>query len=151
MVPNLLPLGIAFGCWAMISGEINFTMSIVLGMALGVIVDDTIHFLSKYLHARRSLNLSPEDAIVYSFRTVGTALLVTSIVLACGFMILSFSAFLPNSGMGQLTVLAIVAALFTDFFLLPPLLLMLDRNGRVVDSNSDTALPEEVHHEALAS
>lgn len=127
VIPNLLPLGVAFGGWALLSAEINFTMAVTLGMVMGIIVDDTIHFLTKYRRAREELGLNPEDAIRYAFRTVGTALLVTSIILCAGFMIVSTSAFLPNGGMAQLTTMAIIAALLVDFFLLPPLLLLFDR------------------------
>lgn len=129
VVPNLLPLGVAFGVWALVSAEINFTMAVTLGMVMGIIVDDTIHFLTKYRRARQELGLDPEAAIRYAFRTVGTALLVTSVILSAGFLIISTSAFLPNGGMAQLTTIAIVAALVVDFFLLPPLLLLIDRDA----------------------
>ena len=128
LIPNLVPLGLAFGIWGIIDGKINFTMAIVLGMVIGIVVDDTIHFLSKYLRARRELNHSPEDAIIYSFRTVGTALTTTSLILVAGFMVLAQSAFLPNGGMAQLTAIAIVCALIADFFLLPALLLVVDKD-----------------------
>ncbi len=126
IIPNLLPLGIAFGVWGIIDGEINFTMAVVLGMVMGIIVDDTIHFLTKYLRARRELGMGTEDAIAYAFRTVGTALTVTSLILCAGFLILSTSAFLPNGGMAQLTTIAIIAALVADVLLLPPLLMLVD-------------------------
>ena len=128
LIPNLVPLGLAFGLWGLIDGKINFTMAIVLGMTVGIVVDDTIHFLSKYLRARRELGQTPEQAIVYSFRTVGTALTTTSLILVAGFAVLAQSAFLPNSGMAQLTSIAIICALIADFFLLPALLLLVDRH-----------------------
>ena len=138
LIPNLVPLGLAFGIWGIIDGKINFTMAIVLGMVIGIVVDDTIHFLSKYLRARRELNYTPDDAIVYAFRTVGTALTTTSVILVAGFMVLAQSAFLPNGGMAQLTSIAIVCALIADFFLLPALLLVVDK-----DSPKD----QETHYE----
>ncbi|WP_348672446.1 MMPL family transporter [uncultured Abyssibacter sp.] len=141
LVPNLVPLGLAFGLWGIIDGKINFTMAIVLGMTVGIVVDDTIHFLSKYLRARRELGQSPQEAIVYSFRTVGTALTTTSLILVAGFAVLAQSAFLPNSGMAQLTSIAIICALIADFFLLPVLLLLVDRERA---PTSET--PEEDTH-----
>jgi uncharacterized protein len=102
-------------------------MAIVLNMTVGIIVDDTIHFMTKYLRARREQNLPPEDAIRYSFHNVGGALVVTTLILTAGFLILAQSAFLPNSGMAQLTAATIVAALVFDLTLLPALLLKLDR------------------------
>ncbi|MDX1496547.1 MAG: MMPL family transporter, partial [Salinisphaeraceae bacterium] len=127
LIPNLLPIGIAFGIWGMIDGEINFTMAMVMGMTLGIVVDDTIHFLSKYLRGRREKGYNVEEAVRYSLRTVGSAITVTTFILTAGFLLLATSNFLPNSGNSQLTALAITAALVADFLLLPALLLHLDR------------------------
>ena len=80
-VPNLLPALMALGLWGFLVGEINLGLSIVTGMCLGIIVDDTVHFLSKYLRARREQQLDAENAVRYAFSTVGAALVVTSIGL----------------------------------------------------------------------
>lgn len=138
VIPNLFPLGMAFGLWALWSGEINFAMSFSMGVVLGIIVDDTIHFLSKYLRARREQGLSTEAAIAYSFRTVGTALVVTSIVLAVGFGVLCNSAFYPTVSMSLITVMAILSALAVDFFLLPVLLVLLDRDPAPATVSSES-------------
>jgi predicted RND superfamily exporter protein len=139
VVPNLLPLGVGFGLWWLWSGEVNFTQAIVLNMTVGIIVDDTIHFVTKYLRARREQGLGPEAAIRYSFHNVGGALVVTTLVLTAGFAILAQSAFLPNSGMAQLAAATIVAALVIDLLLLPPLLLMLDRERQPASSSLEPA------------
>lgn len=140
VLPNLLPMGVGFGLWALWSGEVNFTMAIVLNMTVGIIVDDTIHFMTKYLRARREQGLAPEDAIRYSFHNVGGALVVNTLILTAGFLILAQSAFLPNSGMAQLTAATIVAALIIDLTLLPAMLLKLDRAA------TPTSAPEELSH-----
>lgn len=127
LIPNLVPAGIAFGIWSLIDGEIGLGLSVVTAMTLGIVVDDTIHFLSKYLRARREKGLSAEDAVRYAFSTVGIALWVTSVALIAGFLVLSTSAFKLNSGMGLLTAIVIAIALIVDFFLLPPLLIKLDK------------------------
>ena len=126
LIPNLVPAGIAFGIWALIDGEIGLGLSVVTAMTLGIVVDDTIHFLSKYLRARREKGLGAEDAVRYAFSTVGIALWVTSVALIIGFLVLSTSAFKLNSGMGLLTAIVIAVALIVDFFLLPPILIKLD-------------------------
>jgi predicted RND superfamily exporter protein len=126
LVPNLVPAGMAFGFWFLIDGEIGLALSIVTAMTLGIVVDDTIHFLSKYIRARREQNLSAEDAVRYAFSTVGVALLVTSLALIAGFLVLSTSSFELNAGMGLLTSIVIAFALLADFLLLPPLLIKLD-------------------------
>lgn len=92
-------------------------------MTLGIVVDDTVHFLSKYLRARREKGFSSPDAVRYAFASVGKALWVTSVVLIAGFIVLACSSFKLNSGMGTLSAIVIALALLADFLLLPPLLM----------------------------
>ncbi|MES9853068.1 MAG: MMPL family transporter [Candidatus Thiodiazotropha sp. L084R] len=125
LIPNLVPIGMAFGLWGLTVGEIGLALSIVSGMTLGIVVDDTVHFLSKFLRAQREKNLPREDAVRYAFSTVGTALWVTSLVLIVGFSILAFSQFQLNAGMGLLTAITLALALVADFLFLPPLLIFL--------------------------
>lgn len=126
LVPNLVPAAMAFGVWGMLVGEVGLSLSVVMGMTLGIVVDDTVHFLSKYLRARRERGLSPPDSVRYAFRTVGTALWVTSLVLMAGFLVLTLSAFKPNAGMGLMTAITIGLALLADFLFLPPLLMKIE-------------------------
>ena len=126
LLPNMLPAAAAFGIWGLFVGQVGIALSVVTGMTLGIVVDDTVHFLSKYIRARREKHLSAEEAVRYAFNSVGIALLVTSIVLVAGFMILAQSHFQLNSGMGLLTGVVIAIALFLDFMLLPPLLMKFD-------------------------
>ncbi|WP_316368675.1 efflux RND transporter permease subunit [Candidatus Thiodiazotropha sp. CDECU1] len=123
LIPNLVPIGMAFGLWGLFVGEVGLALSVVAGMTLGIVVDDTVHFLSKYLRARREKNMDRENAVRYAFSTVGTALWVTSLVLMVGFGILAFSHFQLNSGMGLLTAITLGLALVADFLFLPPLLI----------------------------
>lgn len=129
MVPNLVPAAMGFGLWGILVGEVGLALSVVMGMTLGIVVDDTVHFLSKYLRARREKNLDAKEATKYAFHTVGMALLTTSIVLVIGFMILALSAFKLNAGMGMLTAIVIALALIADFFFLPTLLMKLDKKN----------------------
>ncbi len=130
LLPNVAPAMVGFGAWYLIGGQINIGISIVFGMTLGIIVDDTIHFLMKYLRARREYGYSAENAIHYAFATVGRALVVTTLVLVAGFIILSQSSFGMNSGMAKVTSLVISAALIIDFLMLPALLLLFSQQGR---------------------
>ncbi len=127
LVPNLVPAGMAFGLWGITVGQVGLALSVVTGMTLGIVVDDTVHFLSKYLRARREKGLDAKDAVRYAFSTVGLALVATSIVLALGFMVLTRSAFLLNADMGLMTAATITFALIADFMLLPTLLMALDK------------------------
>ncbi len=123
IIPNVAPIMVGFGIWGLSVGQINAGMAIVFGMTLGIIVDDTVHFLSKYLRAKREKGKSNEDAIRYAFSTVGTALVVTSIVLILGFSVLAQSDFGMNSSMAKITALTIFLALVIDFLLLPAILM----------------------------
>jgi len=127
LIPNLIPAGVAFGIWALIDGQVGLGISVVSGMTLGIVVDDTVHFISKYKHARIDKMMNKEDAVRYAFSTVGTAISITSIVLVAGFMILSLSHFSMNSEMGLLTAITIAVALFMDLLLLPPLLMSMEK------------------------
>ncbi|MCE2518220.1 MAG: MMPL family transporter [Alphaproteobacteria bacterium] len=129
LVPNLVPGALGFGIWGLTVGEVGVSLSMVSAMTLGIVVDDTVHFLSKYRRARRELGCTSPDAVRVAFRTVGRALLTTSLVLVAGFIVVSLSSFEINSGMGKLTALVIALALFADFFLLPPLLMKIDADA----------------------
>lgn len=132
LLPNLIPAVVSFGIWGLLVGQVNLGLSIVLGMTLGIVVDDSVHFMSKYLRARRERRLDPDEAVRYAFSSVGKALFVTSVVLVTGFAILSFSSFSMNSGMGQLTEITIIVALVADFLLLPVLLLAVEKKQLVL-------------------
>lgn len=127
LMPNILPALLSFGVWGYLVGQVNLAVATVAAVSLGIIVDDTVHMLSKYRRGRVEKNLAPREAIIYAFGMTGAPLTVTTIVLVIGFSILALSSFEINSSMGLLTALAIGLALILDFFLLPPLLLILDR------------------------
>ncbi len=131
LIPNLFPAAMGFGVWGVVNGQVGIGIALVIGLTLGIVIDDTVHFLSKYLRARRELTLSSPDAVVYAFATVGPALLVTSTVLVMGFMVLSTSPFGANANMAILTTVVIVLALAVDFFFLPPLLMKFDGDAQV--------------------
>ncbi|MEH6811647.1 MAG: MMPL family transporter [Motiliproteus sp.] len=126
LIPNLAPAAIGFGLWGLWQGQIGLGMSVVVGMTLGIVVDDTVHFLSKYLHARDDKGKSAEESVRYAFSSVGRALWITTMVLVAGFMMLAQSTFKFNGDMGLLTAIIILLALVVDFLFLPPLLIKLD-------------------------
>lgn len=132
LIPNMLPAAVAFGLWGLVDGQVGMSLSVVLGMTLGIVVDDTVHFLSKYLRARRENGSDPEAAVRYAFGNVGRALWITTFVLVAGFSVLAQSTFKFNAYMGMLTAITIFIALIIDFLFLPPLLIAIDnfRAGR---------------------
>ncbi|WP_237275804.1 efflux RND transporter permease subunit [Tenacibaculum ovolyticum] len=129
IIPNVTPVIIGFGIWAMYKAQINTGMVVVFGMTLGIIVDDTVHFMSKFLRARRELGYTAKEAVVYAFETVGKALVTTTVVLLAGFAVLSTSSFALNSYMARITVVIILSALIIDFILLPALLILTSKKN----------------------
>ncbi|WP_372065742.1 RND family transporter [Vibrio pelagius] len=139
LVPNIAPAIIGFGLWALISGEINLGLSVVVTLTLGIVVDDAVHFLSKYQRARKE-GQSAEQAVRYAFHTVGRALWITTVVLVAGFSVLALSGFRLNADMGLLSAIVIFIALVVDFILLPILLMIFDKeNHNVSDAKKQTA------------
>ena len=127
MIPNGLPLLMTFGAWALLFGEVGFSVATVASISLGIIVDDTVHFLSKYVRAKNEKGLSVEESIRYAFSNVGMAIVVNTIILICGFLVLTASAFKMNVDLGLMTIFSILFAIFLDFLLLPALLLIIDK------------------------
>jgi predicted RND superfamily exporter protein len=130
LLPNAFPAAMAFGLWGIFVAEVNLAVAVIFAITLGIVVDDTVHFLTKYLRAKRQKGYSSEDALLYSFRLVGKAIITTTIVLASGFMVLAQSSFDVNASMGLMVAITIVIALIWDFLFLPALLLKLDKNKK---------------------
>ena len=126
LLPNFVPAAMAFGLWGYLVGQVGLAASVVTAMAFGIIVDDTIHFLSRYLRARRE-NLAPPEAVRAAFRRVGPALWTTTAILSLGFLVFASSGFALSWALGLLITITILFALLADFLLLPPLLMAIDR------------------------
>ena len=139
LVPNGLPILVTFGAWALLVGEVGFSVATVASISLGIIVDDTVHWLSKYVRARDERGLSVEGSIRYAFHNVGMAIVVNTVILAAGFFVMTTSAFKMNVDLGLMTILSIVGALILDFLLLPALLL-LGRNTEQTEQAGDANL-----------
>ena len=137
MAPNGLPILAAFGVWALLVGTVGFSVAAVASLALGIVIDDTVHFLTKYMRARREKQLSAPDAILYAFDTVGAAIVFNTVILMAGFSVLAFSAFKINAELGLLTTLTIGLALIVDFLLLPGLLLLFAKDKTPKQPNNE--------------
>ena len=130
LVPNVVPILVAFGIWALVVRQVGMAAATVSATSLGIVVDDTVHFLTKYLRGRREKRYDRPAAIRYAFETVGVAIISTTVILAFGFGVLAFSAFRINAQMGLLTMMSIVLALATDLLLLPALLMIGHRRSQ---------------------
>lgn len=135
---NILPSIVGFGIWGLLIGQIGLAASVITAMTIGLIVDDTIYFLIMY-QAARNRGLTSEHAINEVFETVGTAMLVITLSLAIGFGVLIFSGFEVNRSLGAQTTIVILANLFIDWLMLPPLLRLMDRRGPIATSNENLA------------
>ena len=138
LAPNLLPAMMGFGLWGYMVGNVTLAVSIVVAMTLGIVVDDTVHFMLKYANARKR-GESAEDSVRQAFKSVGMALTVTSLGLVVGFAILGQSGFAVNRDMARLTAITLSFALFVDFLFLPPLLMFLDRIKTMKTNTASTA------------
>jgi predicted RND superfamily exporter protein len=121
MIPNLLPVAFALGVMGYAGMPLdNFTL-LVGSIALGLAVDDTIHFMHNY---RRYLEETGDSrqAIHNTLQTAGRALLFTTLVLSTGFFIFAFASMSNIANFGILTGLALIVALLADFFLAPALM-----------------------------
>ncbi len=127
LLPNVIPATMAFGIWGLLVGEIGLGLSVVVSMTLGIVVDDSVHFISKYLRARNKFNMNQEQAIQHAFTTVGPAMWTTTVALVAGFLVLMLSDYSMSADMGLLSAITISIALIMDFLLLPAVLLLADR------------------------
>ena len=133
LIPNLIPGAMAFGLWGYGVGTVTMAIAAVLAATLGIVVDDTVHFLSSYCKARKD-GLGSEDAVRHAFRSVGSALAITTVSLVAGFAILAQSGLATNSDMAALTAITVTLALLADFLFLPCLLIRLDGRPSVIPS-----------------
>ncbi|MCY3625715.1 MAG: MMPL family transporter [Candidatus Dadabacteria bacterium] len=125
LIPNFLPAAMAMGLWGHLVGEVGVPAAVVTAIAFGIIVDDTIHFMTKYTDSRKAGKL-PSESVQIAFRSVGRALFTTTIVFGLGFMVFGASGLVGNQVLGLLVGITVIIALVADFFFLPPLLMLLD-------------------------
>ncbi|MEM8552534.1 MAG: MMPL family transporter, partial [Pseudomonadota bacterium] len=121
LVPNLLPVAMAFGLWGAFVGEVSFAATVVGALTYGIVVDDTVHLLAKYQRFRAELG-NVLAAVRRAFASVGVAVVVTSLALAASFLPFALSGFLINRHFGALTALTLIGAMVADLLLLPALL-----------------------------
>jgi predicted RND superfamily exporter protein len=125
MIPNLFPATIVFGVWGLFVGELSPYVLMLFSISIGLVVDDSVHVLSKYISAKRE-GMSPEDAVQYSLDRAGSAITITTAALAMGTAILVFSNTYYYQNVALMLTPIIVIALLLDLLFLPPLLVKFD-------------------------
>jgi predicted RND superfamily exporter protein len=125
MIPNLFPATIVFGIWGLLVGELSPYILMLFSISIGLVVDDSVHVLSKYIVARRE-GESPEAAVQYSLDKAGSAITITTLSLAVGTFILVLSNTFYYQNVALLLTPIIIVALLLDLLFLPPLLVRFD-------------------------
>jgi len=120
ILPNIAPIILVAGVMGYLEISIDIGVVISASVILGIAIDDTIHFFSKYFQARK--NMEFEESIDYVVRHSGNAMILTTLILSLTFLVFSFSSFIPNNHFSFVTVVALNLALLLDLLLLPALL-----------------------------
>ena len=120
ILPNLLPLLLIAGIMGYMHINIDIGVVISASIILGIAVDDTIHFFSKYFQAREHMGF--EESIDYVLVHSGNAMVLTTLILSLTFLVFAISSFIPNNHFSFVTVVALNLALVFDLLLLPALM-----------------------------
>ena len=128
LATNLLPVALAFAAWGWWAGDVGLALSTAFGMTLGIVVDDTVHLLSRYRKLRASQDSA--TAIRGTLSKVAPALAITTVILVVGFACLAVSTFTLNAQLALITMITICFALAVDLLLLPAWLARFDGGGR---------------------
>ena len=121
MVPNLVPVAIYFGILGFGAAPLSLPTSLIGSVALGVAIDDTVHFLVRYGTERRA-GRSPEQAAAICGRRIGRPIAITSVMLMAGFLVVALSGFATLRQFGILSATTMGVCLVNDLLLLPALL-----------------------------
>ena len=124
MIPNVVPVLLFFGLLGLGAAPLSLPTSLIGSVALGIAIDDTVHFLVRY-RAERESGASPEEAALRTGRNVGRAIFITSVMLFFGFMVIAFSEFATLREFGVLSAITMLLCLVTDLVVLPALLVRL--------------------------
>ena len=120
ILPNIIPILLVGGVMGYLGINIDIGVAISAAVILGIAVDDTIHFFSKYFDSIKTMEF--EQAIDYVISHSGNAMILTTFILSITFAIFSISSFIPNVHFSIVTVSALNLALLFDLILLPALL-----------------------------
>jgi len=126
IIPNVLPIlfGLSFMAWMHIDLDPGTVM--IGSIALGLVIDDTVHFLVRFKRERDRMS-SLTSSIAKTLLDTGRPIIITSLVLACGFLIMLFGSFAPNRHFGLISAYVVIMALVADLIILPAALVLTHR------------------------
>lgn len=122
LLPNIFPIVVNFGLMGLLGIPLSAATSLIASIAIGLAVDDTIHYLVRY-NTEFKKDLDKDRAMRDTLSHVGRPILFTSCTIGLGFAVLIFSHFQPTAVFGFLMVVTMAAALVGDLLLLPALML----------------------------
>jgi predicted RND superfamily exporter protein len=121
MIPNVIPNVVFFGVMGFGGIELNLATSIIAAIALGISVDDTVHYMAR-LNRVVKRTATQRDALLATLNIVSRPVIATTVTLAAGFLVMVTSSFVIISTFGWLTALTMIVALLTNLFLVPAIL-----------------------------
>lgn len=127
MIPNLIPMVITAGIMGWFDIPLKPSTLLIFSIALGITVDNTIHFLARYRQELKLKKWDLKECVAISIRETGLSIIYTSVILFFGFIVFVFSDFGGTQALGYLSAVTYFVALFTNLVLLPALLLTLER------------------------
>ncbi len=127
MIPNIIPMIVTAGIMGWFNIPLKPSTLLIFSIALGITVDNTIHFLAKYRQELKQKKWDLKDCVAMSIRETGLSIIYTSVILFFGFIVFIFSDFGGTQALGYLSAITYFVALFTNLILLPCLLLSLER------------------------
>ena len=139
LIPNILPIIFTIGLLGLIKVPLDLSNIMIASIAIGIIVDDTIHFLYNY---SKDKSLSTVQKIRLVYNSISSPILSTSIVVAAGFFILGFSNFAPTKYFGILSGVLVILALLADLMLLPALLMFFEKPKSIMSEKHGAHLNE---------
>ncbi|MCH8924130.1 MAG: MMPL family transporter, partial [Planctomycetes bacterium] len=122
MLPNIFPIAVIFGSLGWLGVAIDIGTMMTASVAMGVAVDDTVHFLTWFRHGMKDLSLDRKQATRLAMRRCGRAMMQTTAVGGLGLLVFALSSFTPTQRFGYLMFLLLAAALVGDLVFLPALL-----------------------------
>ena len=126
ILPNLFPVLAIFGVMGWLDITLNVATVMLASVALGIVDDDTIHFISRY-RKETALGRSTDEAIQIATTSEGRAALTTAAVNSCSFFVLALSEYRPSAWFGGMLALTMFVAFLAEVFLLPATIKMLPR------------------------
>jgi len=123
MLPNLFPIIMTLGLMGWFGIPLDVATTMIASVTIGIAVDDTIHFIA-WLRRNSGLKEDAGEAVIQTFADVGKPIVMTTLLLFCGFFVLILGSILPTKMFGMLTAFAMGFAMIGDMFVLAPLILI---------------------------